>query len=167
MAARTFLFPDARHIPYSMPQSLAQNYIHLIFSTKGRTEWINHHVQERLYPYLSKAFAGQESPAIQTGGVSDHVHILFRLSKNKPLANVIGSIKGESSIWLSETFPEIVEFSWQAGYGAFSVSASHIDSVVDYINRQAEHHRKRTFKDEFREFLEKYDVDYAERYVWD
>ena len=150
-----------------MPQSLSQNYVHLIFSTKERSPWINLEVQERLWPYLAKAFRGQESPAITIGGVADHVHVLFRLSKNKALANVIGSIKGESSIWVSKTFPKIRGFAWQLGYGAFSVSASHVDPVVDYINRQAEHHRKRTFKDEFREFLERYDVEYDERYLWD
>ena len=98
--------------------------------------------------------------------MSDHVHVLFQLSKNHALSKVIGGVKGESSKWLKDTFPKLCDFSWQGGYGAFSVSASHLDSVCDYIARQPEHHLKRTFQDEFRAFLAKYNVEYEEKYVW-
>ena len=150
-----------------MSQSLAQNFIHLIFSTKNRQPLITEAVQGRLYPYLAKAFAGQESPAVKIGGVADHVHVLFRLSKNRALSAVIGSIKGESSKWLKEAFPELRLFAWQGGYGAFSVSASKVESVAEYIANQAEHHRTVGFKEEFRNFLVKCEVDFDERYVWD
>ena len=150
-----------------MPQSLAQNYIHLIFSTKERAASLSPGVQERLYPYLAKAFEGEKSPALKIGGVGDHVHVLFRLSKNIALATLIGKVKGQSSNWMKEAFPGVPGLSWQNGYGAFSVSASRVDDAIRYISRQAEHHRKRSFKEEFREFLEKYGVEYDERYVWD
>ncbi len=150
-----------------MPQSLAQNYVHLIFSTKDRYPFLSAAVCERLYPYIAKACQGENSPAIKVGGVADHLHLLFRVSKNHALATVIGSIKGESSKWLKGTFPEMSRFAWQGGYGAFSVSASQIDDVTAYIANQEEHHRTKTFKEEFRAFLTKYGAEFDERYVWD
>ena len=131
-----------------MPQSLSQNYVHLIFSTKERQPRITAPVQERLYPYLAKALEGQDCPALKIGGVADHIHVLFRLSKNVALSKVIGSIKGESSKWLKEVFPELQSFAWQGGYGAFSVSASHLDRVTNTLMD-----RPKTFKEEFRAFL--------------
>ena len=124
-------------------------------------------VQDRLYPYLANAFGGQGSYAIKVGGVADHVHVLFHLSKNHALSSVIGSIKGESSKWLKTAYPTLQSFAWQGGYGAFSVSASNVESVVAYIGAQVEHHRRRDFKDEFRAFPRKYEVEFDERYVWD
>ena len=104
---------------------------------------------------------------MKIGGVEDHVHILFRLSKTESLSKVIGSIKGESSKWIKGAFPDLRMFAWQAGYGAFSVSASKVDVVSAYILNQAEHHREVDFKDEFREFLIRHKVDFDERFVWD
>ncbi len=150
-----------------MPQSLSQNYLHVIFSTKGRYPWLTAPVQERLYPYLAKACEGQESRAVEVGGVADHVHLLVKLSKNLALATFLGTIKGESSKWLKSVFPELHAFAWQGGYGAFSVSASHVEDVQRYIRNQAEHHRKKSFQEEFRAFLTKYHIDFDERYVWD
>lgn len=150
-----------------MPQSLAQNYIHLNFSTNDQYPFLATDVRDHLNPYLAKAFDGQNSPAVKIGGVADHVHVLFRLSKNHALAAVVGSIKGESSKWVKETFPDLLKFAWQGGYGAFSVSASQVDNVTAYIADQEEHHRTKTFEEEFRAFLTNYHVDYDERYVWD
>ena len=90
-----------------MPQSLAQNFVHLIFSTKNREPFITPDVQDWLYPYLAKAFEGHQSHVIKIGGVADHIHVLFRLSKNHALSTVIGSVKGESSKWLKTVFPEM------------------------------------------------------------
>ena len=108
-----------------------------------------------------------DSPAIKVGGHVDHVHILYRLSKNMAPSKVVGEVKAQSSRWLKEEFPDLGDFAWQGGYGVFSVSASQVEGVANYIADQAEHHRTATFKEEFRNFLERYGVDYDERYVWD
>jgi len=150
-----------------MSQSLSQVYVHLIFSTKDREPWLSAQVQERLFPYLAAALNQQDSPALKVGGHMDHVHLLYRMSKNKIPSKVVGEIKARSSKWLKEEFEEMDGFAWQAGYGMFSVSSSLVDEVEEYIARQAEHHRTVTFKEEFRKFLRKYGVDYDERYVWD
>ncbi len=150
-----------------MPQSLAKIYVHLIFSTKNREPLVSVDLQERLYPYLSRALKNQNSPALKIGGVADHVHILFRLSRTDALAAVIGQIKSESTLWVRRTFAHLKGFSWQGGYGAFSVSPPHLESVTQYIVNQAEHHRTRSFEEEFRAFLERYEIEYDERYVWD
>ena len=150
-----------------MPQSLSQVYAHLVFSTKDRETCLSSEVQERLFPYLAGALNKQDSPAIKVGGHVDHVHLLYRLSKNRIPSKVIGEIKARSSKWIKDEYPALQGFSWQAGYGLFSVSASQVDEVTAYIAKQAEHHRKMTFKEEFRKFLARYGVKYDERYVWD
>ena len=150
-----------------MPQSLSQVYAHLVFSTKDRESCLSAKVQERLFPYLAAALNTQDSPAVKVGGHVDHVHLLYRLSKNRVPSKVIGEIKAASSRWLKEEFPNLRRFSWQAGYGLFSVGAVQLDAVADYVARQAKHHRTMTFKEEMRKFLERYGVEYDERYLWD
>jgi len=150
-----------------MSQSLAQLYAHLVFSTKNREPCLTPEVQRRLFPYLAGALKAQGSPAIKVGGYLDHIHILCRLSKNVAPSKTIGEIKTESTKWLKAEFPPLSNFSWQAGYGIFSVSASQVDTLVTYIENQAEHHRTSTFQEEFRKFLGKYSVEFDDRYVWD
>ena len=106
-------------------------------------------------------------PTLQIGGVDDHVHLLFVLSKNSSIAQIVYEVKRGSSKWIKTQGPEFKQFHWQNGYGAFSVSQSHVEQVQRYILRQERHHRKVTFEDEYREFLRRYDVEYEERYVWD
>ncbi len=105
-------------------------------------------------------------PSIQTGGVADHVHILFVLGRTTTQAAVLEGVKKSSSKWMKAD-GEVPEFSWQAGYGAFSIGESQVDALVQYIRNQEEHHRKATFQEEFRKFLEKYRITYDEKYVWD
>jgi len=124
-------------------------------------------VQERLFPYMSGALKHQDSPPVKVGGHTDHVHLLFRLSKNKSASKVVGEIKAQSSRWLKAEYPKLEKFSWQNGYGVFSVSVSLVDSVIEYIANQAEHHKRVSFQDEFRKFLDRHGVDYDERYLWD
>ncbi len=150
-----------------MSQSLSQVYVHLIFSTKDREPWLSARVQDRLFAYFAAALNHQDSPAIKVGGHVEHVHLLYRLSKNKIPSKVIGEIKARSSKWLKDEFEGMGGFAWQTGYGLFSVSSSQVVEVTEYIANQAEHHRKVTFKDEFRKFLKRYGVEYDERYVWD
>ncbi|NNC88375.1 MAG: IS200/IS605 family transposase [Akkermansiaceae bacterium] len=150
-----------------MPQSLTQFYVHLIFSTKNREPWLSAEVQDKLFPYLAGALNAQDSPAIKVGGHFDHVHLLYRASKNKVPSKVVGEIKGQSSKWVKEQFPMLAGFGWQGGYGAFSVDASNVETVTQYVAKQAEHHKVVTFKEEFRRFLAERGVEYDERYVWD
>ena len=141
-----------------MPQSLSQVYAHLIFSTKAREPWLTVEVQNRLWRYLAGSLNAQECHAIKVGGYLDHVHILYRLSKNVAPSKVIGGIKAESSRWIKSEFPSLRDFAWQGGYGVFSVSASRVEGVSEYIANQVEHHRTVTFKEEFRNYLERHGV---------
>lgn len=149
-----------------MPQSLSQIYIHLVFSTKGREPWIQAAVQPRLHAYLAGTLNAIDCPALVVGGMPDHMHLLFRLSRKRALSDVVKDTKVESSKWMKDDGC-VSEFSWQAGYGAFSVSASQVEAVTHYIRHQAEHHVTRTFQEEFRRMLELYQIDYNETYVWD
>ena len=101
------------------------------------------------------------------GGVTDHVHLLVGLNKELAIAETLRTVKAGSSRWVHDTFAEQRSFAWQAGYGAFSVSYSHLGRVKAYIAGQAEHHRKRTFQEEFVLFLRRHGVEYDERYLWD
>ena len=150
-----------------MPQSLAMNLIHLVFSTKQRMPWIPPTVRERLYAYQAGIFKEWESPALVIGGVEDHVHALFVLSKNQPLKKIVEEVKKGSSKWMKSDGTGNVDFYWQNGYAAFSVSASNIEAVKRYIEHQEENHRKMTFQDELRVLLERHQVEFDERYVWD
>ena len=150
-----------------MPQSLSKIYVHLIFGTKLREALLLPPFRERVHGYLATVLNNLESPATKIGGMRDHVHILFRLSKNRSLADVVETIKTSSSKWIKIQNPALRAFQWQNGYGGFSVSPSQIRAASEYIDRQDEHHRVVNFQDEFRKFLRKYGVEYDERYVWD
>jgi putative transposase len=151
-----------------MPQSLAKLWVHLIFSTKDRYPFLSDKsLRKDMHAYLATVLRSHECETLTVGGVEDHVHALFALSRNYSIAEIVKEIKRTSSRWVKEKSPAQKKFSWQAGYGAFSVSQSHLEQVVHYIERQEEHHRGVTFQDEYRTFLKKYCVEYNERYVWD
>jgi len=149
-----------------MSQSLAKNTIHLIFSTKNRHPWLKETVQPRLQAYLAGIFKQWESPAIVVGGHDDHVHALFSLSKNQPLKKVVEEVKKGSSQWIKTLGDGLADFSWQNGYGAFSVSESNVPEVKKYIEHQAEHHRRMTFQDELRQLLMRHGIAVDERHLW-
>ena len=150
-----------------MGQSLVKNYIHIIFSTKYRQHLIKPDVEEELYAYLGGICNRLESPPIKIGGFTDHIHILCRLSKKIALAKLLEEVKSHSSKWMKTKSDDLKNFYWQDGYGAFSVNPSEVDVVIRYIANQKEHHTRKSFKDEYRAFLKKYEVEYDERYVWD
>ncbi len=151
-----------------MPQSLAQIYVHLVFSTKERQPLLlDGAFRKQTHAYLAGICQRQDSPALIIGGVADHVHILNRLGRTIDLAALVREIKRESSKWIKENDPRLRGFQWQAGYGAFSISPSHVDALVRYIEDQEEHHRVVSFQDEFRRICKKYGVEIDERYVWD
>ncbi|WP_050029132.1 IS200/IS605 family transposase [Verrucomicrobium sp. BvORR034] len=151
-----------------MPQSLSQNYVHLVFSTKDRKSFLQDtELQKRVHAYVAGTCKNLDSPAIIVGGIADHVHILLQLARTKALSDVVRDIKRESTKWIREEAPRLSEFHWQSGYGAFSVSHSLVDTVAHYIRNQAEHHQKMSFQDEFRKLLKKSGLQWDERYVWD
>jgi REP element-mobilizing transposase RayT len=150
-----------------MPQSLVKNLIHLVFGTKHRRPWIAKGYREALFAYQAGIFQEWESPALVIGGVEDHVHALFALSRNHPLKKVVEEVKKGSSKWMKADGPRNPEFRWQAGYAAFSVSQSNLDQVRRYIEDQEEHHRKMTFQDELRAFFRRHGIEFDERYAWD
>jgi REP element-mobilizing transposase RayT len=150
-----------------MPQSLSQLYVHLVFSTKHREALLALPVREHLHAYLATVLKNQDSPALKVGGTSDHVHALFRLSKNCALAKIVEEIKTSSSKWLKSQGRALANFHWQSGYGGFSVGPAELEQVVDYITRQEEHHRVMSFQEEYRNFLKRYGIEYDESYVWD
>lgn len=150
-----------------MGQSLVKNYIHIVFSTKHRAELIHPPVQDELYSYIGGICNEMECPPIKIGGYTDHVHILCMLSKKIALMKLLEEVKSHSSKWMKTKGSDLKNFYWQNGYGAFSVNPSDIDRVIAYIENQKEHHRKKTFQDEYKAFLKKYKIEYDERYVWD
>ena len=150
-----------------MSQSLSKMLIHFVTSTKKRQHLLIPTIRPQLYAYIATTLKAYESPALKIGGTDDHIHILLVLSKNYPLAKIAEELKKSSSKWLKTKGPEFNDFSWQNGYGAFSVSQSHAAEVIHYIETQEEHHKKMTFQDEYREFLLKYQILFDEKYVWD
>lgn len=150
-----------------MGQSLVKNYIHLVFSTKHREPFIQPPVEEELHAYLGGICKEMGCTPIKVGGYTDHVHILCMLSKKVALMDLLEKVKANSSKWIKTKGDEFKNFYWQDGYGAFSVNPSQVDVVIAYIANQHEHHGRQTFQDEYRAFLNKYEVEYDERYVWD
>lgn len=150
-----------------MGQSLVQNYIHIVFSTKHRQPLIQPPVEQELHAYLGGICNRLECQSIIVGGYTDHIHILCKLSKKIALMKLLEEVKSHSSKWIKTKGAAYENFYWQDGYGAFSVNPSEVDKVISYIANQHEHHRKKTFQEEYRAFLKKYQVEYDERYVWD
>jgi REP element-mobilizing transposase RayT len=150
-----------------MPQSLSRILVHLVFSTKSRLPVLTPAIQTELHPYLKGTLDGINCPALQVGGVEDHVHLFFGLARTLSIADVVETLKTSSSKWIKTKGPEFADFHWQAGYGAFSIGQSGAPAVIAYVKNQVEHHRKMSFQDEYRELLHRYDVDFDERYVWD
>ena len=150
-----------------MGQSLVKNYIHIVFSTKHRVELITPPYEEELHAYIGGVCKKLECQPIKVGGYTDHVHILCMLSKKIALMNLLEEVKSHSSKWIKTKNESLKNFYWQNGYGAFSVNPSQVEKVISYIENQHEHHRKKTFQEEYRAFLKKYNVEYDERYVWE
>jgi REP element-mobilizing transposase RayT len=121
----------------------------------------------RTFSYLAGICKNQNCPAIRIGGIEDHVHVLCRLAKTMDVATLIREIKRDSSKWVKEQQPQLADFHWQDGYGAFSLSPGHVDDLIVYIDNQEEHHRKVSFQDEFRRLCRLYGVELDERYAWD
>lgn len=154
--------------PKSQIQNLkSQIGIDVVYSTKYRYPFIREEVEEELYAYLGGICNRLDCPVIKIGGYYDHVHILCRLSQKLPLMKLAEEVKSHSSKWIKSKGEAYRNFYWQNGYGAFSVNPAQVNVVIRYIERQKEHHRKNTFQAEYRALLDRYHVEYDERYVWD
>jgi len=150
-----------------MSQSLSRILVHLVFSTKLRAPCLSAQIQHELHPYIGGTLNEHGCPVIEVGGVADHVHMLFGLSRTLTVAQIVERVKTSSSKWLKEKNTKLSTFQWQHGYGAFSVSQSDAERVITYIREQEQHHRKMTFQEEYRLLLKRYQVAFDERYVWD
>lgn len=146
--------------------SYVSSYFHCVFSTKERRRLITPELRDRLWPFLGGIARQNKMKAIEIGGTNDHVHLLISLPAALPVSKAMQLIKGGSSKWIHETFPDQRRFAWQEEYGAFSVSMSQMDKTVAYIKGQEEHHRRMTFQEEFLALLKKHRIEYDERFLW-
>ena len=150
-----------------MSQSLANIIVHLVFSTKERRPLLREEERGQLHAYITGVLKNHDSPLIEINSVRDHIHILFVQSKNHAPAKIVEQVKTSSSAWIKTLNPWYADFSWQGGYGEFSVSPMHVEAVRDYIRKQPEHHRQEDFQTEYRRFCEKNEKPLDERYAWD
>jgi REP element-mobilizing transposase RayT len=150
-----------------MPQSLSQVILHIVFSTKERRPWLDAAIRPRMHAYLATVCRDCGCEAYRVGGVADHVHIAARLSRTVSQADLLEKIKKTSSSWSKAQGADYASFFWQGGYGAFSICYSQLYDLLRYIGNQEAHHKTTTFQEEYRELLQKYNVPFDERYVWD
>jgi len=150
-----------------MPQSLSKVYVHIIFSTKNRQNLIDDRFENSLYEYLGGICKGLDCNPVKVGGHKNHVHLLCLLSRKVAQMKLLEEIKKQSSKWIKTKGQAYSNFYWQDGYGIFSINPTETDKVIDYIQLQQEHHKHKSFQDEFIAFLKKYQVEYDERYIWD
>ena len=149
-----------------MPQSFTNLIYHIVFSTKNRQPLITDDVKLRLYDYIGGTIRKQGGIALAINGMSDHIHVLAKLRADKAVSDVLRDLKANSSGWIHEVFPEQKDFSWQNGYGAFTVSASQVEKVKEYIANQEKHHRKiGSFRDEFTKLLRANEIEFDEKYL--
>ena len=150
-----------------MPQSFSCLHTHIIFSTKNRAPFLVPELIKPLYAYIGGIVRQRKCQLIRIGGIQDHVHLLVRQARDISVSDLVGPIKSVSSGWVHDEYPQYQGFAWQQGYAAFSVSLSGLESVGAYIENQEEHHRRKTYKEELIEFLERHEIEYDEKYMWD
>ena len=150
-----------------MPQSLSLVIVHVVFSTKDREAWIAPAMRPRLHAYMAEVARSLGCEAYRVGGVPDHVHLALTLPRTITQSDLVKDLKTSSNHWLEKQDARYVAFAWQRRYGIFSVGKSQLSDLVKYIDQQEQHHQKKTFQDEFRALLKRYDLRYDEAYVWD
>lgn len=150
-----------------MPQSFCQLHAHIVFSTKNREPYLGESIRPKVHAYMAGILNELGCSDILIGGFVDHVHCLCALNKSETPVKIMQGLKQDSSKYVKTLDDRLHTFGWQRGYGLFSVSPTHLDSVRKYIMEQVEHHRVTSFQEEYREFLKRYDVQYVEKYVWD
>lgn len=148
-----------------MANTYTSIHLHVVFSTKSREPWITSNIENEIWSYLGGICRTHGVKAQHIGGVDDHVHLLVGLPPTLALSDWMKRLKGESSKWISDHFPGMRGFAWQDGYAAFSVGQSQVDDTIRYVSNQREHHRKTTFAEEYRRFVEKHGLVVDDRYL--
>jgi putative transposase len=150
-----------------MANTYSQIYLQVVFAVKGRKSLIQSEWEDELYKYMCGVVNGKKEKVYAIGGVSDHIHILISIKPNILLSDLVRDIKCNSSKWINERQYVIGKFQWQQGFGAFSYTHWHLDTIINYINNQEEHHKKKSFRDEYLEFLEQFYIEYDEKYLFE
>lgn len=149
-----------------MPNTYTQIHIQFVFAVKFRKALIEDSYKQELYQYIIGIVQNYGHKMLAINGVSDHIHIFIGMRPTQSISDLMQDVKGSSSKWINEKKFLKVKFEWQEGYGAFSYSKSHVQNVIKYVYNQEKHHAKQTFKDEYLEFLKKFDIEYDERYIF-
>jgi len=150
-----------------MANTYTQIHIQFVFAVKYRDGLIHSSFKEELYQYISGIIKANNHKLLAINGTSDHIHILIGMRPTQSISELMQIIKANSSKWINENRFVVGKFQWQTGFGAFSVGASSVDAVINYIKTQEEHHRKKTFREEYIEFLDTYQIDYNINYLFD
>lgn len=150
-----------------MANTYTQLYFHIVFAVKGRNNFISENWKDELYKYISGIIANKDQKLMIVNGVPNHIHLLIGTKPNCNLSDLIRDIKANSSKWINEKKFTNFHFEWQTGFGAFTVSQSGVPKAIEYIKNQEEHHRKKTFKEEYVEFLKAYQIDFKDEYLFD
>jgi len=150
-----------------MANTYSNLFYHIVFSTKGRKDFIDPQIENRVWAYIGGIARKHGMSALQVGGIENHIHALTMAKPIHSPSQIAQWLKGESSKWIHETFPGLSDFAWQDGYGVFSVSKSNVPDVIEYIKNQREHHTRQTFEDEYISLLKLNGIEYNERYVFD
>ncbi len=148
-----------------MANTYTSLHYHVAFSTKNRERWITPDIEQRIWAYLGGIARENGIAPLNVGGIEDHVHLVLGMPPTLAPSKMVQLLKGGSSKWIHDTFPALRGFGWQDGYGAFTVSKSNVPEVIKYVQDQREHHRTKTFKEEFRAFLDRHGIEYDERYL--
>jgi putative transposase len=159
--------PTVSYFKNDMAQTMVEILVHVIFSTKNRENLIKPEIETELWAYIGGILRKHESVLLSANGTENHVHLLILQSKKIALSDMVREVKKASSLWIKTKDEAFDNFNWQAGFGAFSVSKLQVETVKKYIAKQKEHHKKQTFDEEYREFLERYSLDFDERYFLD
>jgi putative transposase len=141
--------------------------VHFTWSMKGRHPWLEPDMRNDLYSYIGGILNNKGAKLLSAGGMRDHIHLCASMPSTITVADFVNAVKSNSSRWIHDSHARLRNFAWQEGYGAFSVSKSEEGKVIRYISSQENHHRKRTFKEELIGLLEKHEISYDARYVWD
>jgi len=149
-----------------MPNTYSQLYIHVVFAVKGRENLIQKQWKDELYKYVCGIVNAKNQKVYAINGMPDHIHLLLSIKPDISLSDLMRDIKTNSTKWINTRNWVRGKFQWQEGFGAFSCSKSQLDNVIAYINNQEQHHLKKSFKQEYLDFLRKYEIDYDEQYVF-
>ena len=148
-----------------MPDSYTNLLYHIVFSTKDRRPLITPDYETQLYDYIGGIVRSVGGISLALNGTEDHIHLLMKLRPDRALSDVLRDLKANATGWMHDVFPSLKNFSWQRGYGAFTVSQSNVEGVRNYIARQKQHHRKTSFREEFIQFMEVNGIEYNKRFI--